>query len=45
MNMTSIPNDQIWVDLFETLRELLELWKLKSDIFKDRNKKKTAWHE
>ena len=45
MNRTSIPNNQIWVDLFETLRELPELWEVKSEIFKDRNKKKNAWQK
>jgi len=30
--MASIPNNHIWVDFFETLRELPELWKVKSDI-------------
>ena len=41
--MTSIPNNQIWVDFFQTLRELPDLWKVKADIFKDHNKKKNAW--
>jgi Alcohol dehydrogenase transcription factor Myb/SANT-like. len=41
--MATIPNNQIWIEFFETLRELPELWKVKSDIFKDRNKKKNAW--
>jgi hypothetical protein len=42
--MTTRPNYQIWVDLFETLREL-PLWKVKSDVFKDSNKKKNEWHK
>lgn len=40
--MSNIPNIPIWVEFFETFRELPELWKVKSEVYKDRNKKKIA---
>lgn len=42
--MSSIPNMPIWVQFFDTLRELPELWKIKSEIYKDRQKK-IAWEK
>ncbi|XP_044750573.1 uncharacterized protein LOC123310925 [Coccinella septempunctata] len=41
--MSNIPNIPIWADFFECLRDLPELWKVKSDVFKDRNKKNRGW--
>lgn len=44
-DMSSIPKMQSWVYFFEVLRELPELWMVKSAIYKDRTKKIKAWNK
>uniref|UniRef100_A0A023F0P8 Putative alcohol dehydrogenase transcription factor myb/sant-like protein n=1 Tax=Triatoma infestans TaxID=30076 RepID=A0A023F0P8_TRIIF len=43
--MSSIPNLPIWMQFFDAWRDLPEIWKIKSEIYKDKTKKKNAWEK
>ena len=41
--MTTIANNEFWIEFFQLFESLPELWKVKSDVYKDKKIKKKSW--
>ncbi|KAK2578454.1 hypothetical protein KPH14_012018 [Odynerus spinipes] len=39
----AIPNNEKWQSFFQVYQSLLELWQVKSDVYKNKSKKNKAW--
>lgn len=40
----TIPNNDKWKDFIELFQTYPEVWKVKSDEYKDKNKRNKAWN-
>lgn len=39
----AIPNNELWQNFFQVYQSLPELWKIKSEIYKNKSQKNKAW--